>query len=103
MSVQVVAVDRPEVPPYDMPDRFRHDIAYFMSIPGEHGVPLLPEGDYWIDPAAARVWLDDGVFSVVSPLDSASKTEVEITDEQEAWLTWLVAHSVDRVRLSVRA
>ncbi len=99
MSVRVVAVDRPEVPAFEMPDRFRHDVAYFMSVPGEGGVPTLPEGDYWIDPGEARTWLEDGVFSVVSPLDSASRTEVEVTDEQEAWLTWLVAHNVERVRL----
>jgi hypothetical protein len=83
-----------------MPDRFRHDIAYFMSVPGEGGVPALPEGDYWIDAQRARTWLEDGVFSVVSPLDSASQTEVEVTDEQEVWLAWLVANNVVRVRLS---
>lgn len=100
MSVRVVAVDRPEVPPCEMPNRFRHDIAYFMSVPGEGTVPALPAGDYWIDLARARAWLDDGVFSVVSPLDSASQTEVELTEEQETWLSWLVAHGVERVRLS---
>ncbi|MGD9646392.1 MAG: hypothetical protein AB7U73_11825 [Pirellulales bacterium] len=100
MPVLVVAVDRPEIPPCEMPDRFRHDVAYFMSVPGEGGVPALPEGEYWIDLSRARTWLDDGVFSVVSPLDSASRTEVELTDEQESWLNWLVAHNVERVRLT---
>ena len=44
----VHAVDRPELPPLTMPDRFRTDIAYFMTPAGDHGVPKLPEREYWI-------------------------------------------------------
>jgi len=60
---------------------------------------LLP-GEYWIDPADARSWLDGGVISVISPLDSAKQAELEITEDQERWLAWLVEHGICHVRLT---
>lgn len=99
MVVSIEAVDQNDILTYTMPDRFRHDITYFMSIPGENGVPALGDHEYWIDRASAKAWLDDGVFEVVSPLDSASKTEVELTEEQEGWLEWMVEHDIQRVRI----
>jgi hypothetical protein len=59
----------------------------------------LPPGEYWIRLSEARQWLDDGVFVLVSPLDSASRTEIELSDEQETLLTWLVTHGVQHVRI----
>jgi hypothetical protein len=99
MTVRVIAVDRPELAPLEMPSRFKHDIAYFMTPSGERGAPQLAEGEYWIDPGDVRGWLDSGVLVLVSPLDSQNAAEVEITEEQEQWLEWLVAHGVERVRL----
>jgi len=95
----VYAIDRPELPPFAMPPRFRHDIAYFMTPTGERGAPRLGPGEFWIDTAEARRWLDEGVLSVVSPLDSENKADIEITEEQENWLQWLVDHGVQHVRL----
>ncbi len=99
MSVRVIAIAQPALPPLVMPDRFRHDIAYFMSIPGEQGIPLLGPHEYWIDAAAAREWLEEGCFRIVSPLDSTTKTEVELSEEQENWLQWMVDNEVVHVRL----
>ncbi len=99
MATKITAVDKPELAPFSMPDRFRLDIAYFMSVPGEDGVPKLPEGEYWITREDAVRWLEEGVMDVVSPLDSENKTEVEITEEQEDWLQWLVDNDVQHVRL----
>ena len=99
MATLVHAVDRPELPPFPMPDRFRHDISYFMAIPGENGIPVLPENEYWIRVDEAKVWLEEGVFSLISPLDSANRTEIELSEVQEALLEWLVEHRVERVRL----
>lgn len=99
MSVQVEAVGRSDVPAFIMPDRFRHEITYFMTVPGQNGAPKLPAGEYWIDANEAAGWLDDGVFEVVSPLDSASKTEVELSEEQEGFLEWLVKNHVQHVKL----
>lgn len=99
MSVQIVAVGRPEIRPYTMPDRFRHEITYFMSVPGQPGVPALGPQEYWIDQSAARSWLEDGFFEIVSPLDSTTKTEIELSEEQENWLGWLVENEVSQVRV----
>jgi hypothetical protein len=99
--MQIIAVDRPEVPPLKMPDRFRLEIVYFMTSPGDKGAPAkLPENDYWIDHDEAQVWLDDLVVRIVSPLDAASKAEIPLTDEHEAWLQWLIDHDVRHVRLA---
>ncbi|MEX0701723.1 MAG: hypothetical protein WD069_06470 [Planctomycetales bacterium] len=100
MTVRVRALDCPELPPFAMPDRFRHDITYFCTAAGEPGAPAqLSEGEFFIRAADARRIYDDGVFRLVSPLDSSATAEIEITEEQEAWLAWLLAHGVERVRL----
>lgn len=99
--MQVIAVDRPTVPPLEMPTRFRLEIVYFMTVPGEHGAPAtLPENEYWIDHAEAKQWLDDLVVCIVSPLDAASKAEIPLTDEHETWLQWLIDNDVQHVRLA---
>jgi hypothetical protein len=98
--VFVHAADRADVPPLEMPARFAHDIAYFMTPPGERGAPKLPAREYWIDLADARRWLDEGVILLVSPLDSENQAEVELSEEQEAWLEWLLANNIQHVRLS---
>lgn len=99
MSVTVRAVDHPELLPFRMPDRFRHEVTYFMTPAGEGGVPKLPSGEYWIRLADARTCLDDGVVRLVSPLDSATKAEIELSEEQEAWLEWMVANGIEHIRL----
>jgi len=99
--MRVVAVDRPEVPPLEMPPRFKHDIAYFMTPAGHRGAPAqLAAGEFWIDSDEARRWLDEGVLEVISPLDSSRQAELEITEEQENWLQWLLTHGVRHVRLA---
>ncbi len=97
--MRVHSVDHPELAPLEMPGRFKRDVAYFMTPPGEHGVPPLPEGEYWVRLEDARQWLEDGVLELVSPLDSESRAEVEISEDQERWLEWMVAHSIQHVRL----
>jgi hypothetical protein len=99
--LRVYAVDRPELPPLEMPRRFKHDVAYFMTPAGSGGAPAkLPAGEYWIDPEEARRWLDEGVIKVVSPLDSQRQAEVELTEEQEQWLEWLLAGGIRHLRLT---
>ncbi len=95
----VYAVDRPGVTPLEMPARFRHDIAYFMTPPGERGAPKLPPGEFWVDLREAEHLLADGILTLVSPLDSENQAEAEITEEQEKWLEWMVANRVQHVRL----
>jgi hypothetical protein len=101
MVVRVVAVGRSDLPPFEMPDRFRHDITYFVTSPGEHGAPAsLPEGEWWVRLEDARDIYDGGTFRIVSPLDSASTSELEITEDQEAWLRWMIENRIERVRLA---
>ena len=57
------------------------------------------DGEYWFAPEEVAKWLDDGVFYLVSPLDTANQTEVELTEEQEDFLKWLQAQCVRRVRI----
>ena len=91
---------QPAVPPLEVPARFRLEIVYFMTPPGERGAPAdLAEGEYWIDAAEARRWLDEGVVYVVSPLDAENQAEIELTEYHEAFLQWLVTHDVQRVKL----
>jgi hypothetical protein len=97
--MRVYAVERPELAPLEMPARFKYDIAYFMTPPGEHGAPVLAEGHYWVRLQDAQRWLEEGVLSLVSPLDSQHRAEAEITDEQQTWLEWMVANNVEHVRL----
>lgn len=100
MHVTVHAVNRPEVPALQLSPRFRHDVTYFAAHPTDIGRPALPQGEYYILLAEARTTLDDGVFRIVSPLDSDNRTELEITEEQEDWLRWVVEHQVEHIRLA---
>jgi|SoiMethySBSTD1v2_1073268.scaffolds.fasta_scaffold1717526_2 hypothetical protein len=100
MPTLVYAVEKPELPPFEMPARFKHDITYFGTRAGEPGVPAtLAEGEWWVRRIDARRLYDEGVIRIVSPLDSANSVEVEITEEQEAWLKWLIQHEIEHVRL----
>src|SRR4051794_7430483 len=99
MAIKVYAVERPDVAPRTMSDRFWHEITYFMSVPGAPNVPPLGEAEFWVPLAETQRLLDDGVFLLVSPLDSENKTEVELSEEHEGWLEWMLANAVERIRL----
>ncbi len=101
MSTLVVAVGKSGLPPFTMPDRFRHDVTYF-STPAGTGTapPTLASGEFWVDMGEAQTILEDGVITIVSPLDSQSRTELEITEDQERWLEWMLKHQVQHVQLS---
>lgn len=97
--MHVHAVDRPEVPPLTLSGRFRTEIVYFCTPAGERGAPRdLADDEYWIDLVEAQQWLDNYVIQVVSPLDAASKAEIELSEDHEAFLQWLLDHGVSRVR-----
>ena len=98
--MKVHAVDQANLAPLEMPARFRTEIVFFMTSPGDKGAPAkLGENEYWIEAAEARRWLDEGVVYVVSPLDAENKAEIELTEEHEAFLEWLVQHNVQHVRM----
>ena len=87
------------VPPRVISDRLRSQIMYFVSADGNEGEAPLGDNEYWFAPDEVAKWLDEGVFYVVSPLDTAHQTEVELTEEQEDFLGWLQAQGVRRLRI----
>jgi hypothetical protein len=95
----VYAVDQPSLPPFEMPPRFKTEVTYFMTPSGDHGVPPLPPGEYWVRLEDARRWLEGLVVEVVSPLAAETKAELELTEEQEAWLEWMVENEIEHIRL----
>ena len=100
MPTLVYAVEQPDLPPFSMSDRFRHEITYFAVPRGEPDIPKMGAGEYWIRRDDALKIYDDGVIVLVSPLDSASRTEIELSEEQEAWLEWMNQHEIEHVRLA---
>jgi hypothetical protein len=96
---RLLPVDRHDVPPLPISSRLRSQLVYFMTPPGSPGVPDLAENEFWIARDDAVKWLEEGVFYLVSPLDSANATEVELSEEQEALLTWLDRHGIQHVRV----
>jgi len=98
--VQIIAIDRPNLASFSMPDRFRKEVVYFMTPAEGVGAPVLAKDEYWIRVTDAKQWLDDGVFSLVSPLDANSVAEIELTEEQESWLEWMVEHEISTIRIS---
>jgi hypothetical protein len=98
--MKITAIDKPDAPPLEMPSRFRMEVVYFMTPAGSHTAPAaLGPDEYWIDAAEAKVWLDDLVISIMSPLDASSKADIELSDDHERFLEWLVKHDVQHVRL----
>lgn len=101
-KLTLIAVERPELTAREISPRLRSQLVYFASAGGSGGVPALGENEYWFDANEVARWLDDGVISLISPLDTANMTEVELSEEQEAFLGWLAKEGVRRVRLTER-
>jgi hypothetical protein len=95
-KIVVTALDRPGVSPRGISPRLRSQLNYFVAAPGS---APPGEGEYRFDLDDVRRWVDDGVFHLVSPLDTAHQTEVELTEEQEEFLGWLLANDVRHVRV----
>jgi hypothetical protein len=98
-ATRLLPVDRDDVAPLAISERLRGQLVYFMTPPGAPGIPELNEGEFWIARDDVAKWLDEGVFYLVSPLDSANATEVELTEEQESLLAWLQTNGVQHVRV----
>jgi hypothetical protein len=99
-AIQLVPLDRTEVPPRTLSPRLRSQLVYFASAPDAPGVPPLGEGEYFFAAAEVAKWLDDGVLYLVSPLDTDNMTEVELSEEQEALLEWLKGRGVQHARVA---
>ncbi len=98
-AARLLPIDRDNVAPLAISERLRGQLVYFMTPPGTPGLPALEEDEFWIARDEVAKWLDDGVFYLVSPLDSANATEVELTEEQESLLVWLQTNGVQHMRV----
>jgi len=98
-SIRVRAVDRDEVPVLEMPERFRREVVYFMTPSDHEGAPLLGPNEYWVQPEHVVRWLEDGGFSVMSPLAAEAVAEIELSEDQERWLEWMQRYNVSRIRI----
>ncbi len=98
-KILIVPLDREGVPPRAITPRLRTQLNYFVGSPSAAGATAPGEGELWFDPAEVARWLDDGVFYLVSPLDTDNMTEVELTEEQEDFLGWLKSADVRHVRI----
>lgn len=96
---RLVPLDRFDVAPLTISARLRGQLVYFMTPPGTAGLPVLREDEFWFARDEVAGWLDAGVIDLVSPLDSANATEVELSDEQETFLAWLHKNGIQHVRL----
>jgi len=99
MSVNVIAVGQNDITPIRMSHRFRHEIAYFGSRNGSEIPVELAISEYWVDLVEVQEIYDAGVVRIVSPLDSSTTAELELSEELEVWLEWILAHKVQHVRI----
>ena len=95
----LVPLDRPDLASRPISARLRSQLVYFATAPGTPGVPPLGEDEYWFAASDVARWLDEGVFHLVSPLDTANMTELELSEEQEGLLEWLRAGGAQHVRV----
>ena len=97
--MQLVAIGRTDVKPFKISPRHRSQFVYFACPPGQQGIPKLEEGEFFFALKETEKWQDDGVIFLVSPLDTDNMTEVELTEEQEDLMDWLVKNKLEHVRL----
>ena len=92
--LSLAVIDRPEVLPLTISARLRSQLVYFA-------VPVNPpiEGELAFSEQEVEKWLDEGVIELISPLDTANMTEVELEEEQETMLLWLKQQKAWRVRI----
>ncbi len=92
----VYSLNKPEIEPYEISPTLRKQLQYFTE--GEIRDTQKPD-EYTFPLERTSELLDEGVFYIVSPLDDKHQAEIEITDEQEDLLDWLVSNGVEHVRV----
>lgn len=98
-QVSLVPLDHPDVAPLHVSPRLRSQLVYFMADPNTPGLPALGDDEFWFNREDVTRWVMEGVFYLVSPLDTQNMTEVELTEEQDAFLNWLDSNGVQHVRV----
>jgi hypothetical protein len=92
----VIPLDKTGIDPYEISATLRKQLPYFT----EGRIQDTSNPDRFFFPIArTSELLEDGVFYVVSPLDDQNQAEIEITDEQEDLLEWLVSNQIENVQI----
>ena len=92
----LIPLDKTEIAPYEISGTLRKQLPYFT----EGKIHDTSDPDRFFFPIARTTeLLEDGVFYVVSPLDDQNQAEIEITDEQEDLLEWLVSNRIEEVQV----
>ena len=97
-SPKLQPVDRPELAPLPISSRLRSQLVYFAA----HDPPagqILGDEEYYFDADKVAEAIEAGVVELISPLDTANMTEVELSEEQETFLQWLADKNVRHVRV----
>ena len=93
----VIPLDKTEIAPYEISATLRNQLPYFT----DGRIHDTGNSDEFVFPIARTTeLLEDGVFFVVSPLDDQNQAEIEITEEQEDLLEWLVSNRIEEVRIT---
>ena len=92
----VIPLDKTEIAPYEISATLRNQFPYFTA---GRIHDTSNSNEFFFPIARTSELLEDGVFYVVSPLDDQNQAEIEITDEQEDLLEWLVSNRIERVRI----
>ena len=90
----VSSIEKPEIEPFEITAELRVQLQYFTT-----GETRDPErlNEYFFPLLRSRELLEDGVFYMVSPLDSQNQSEIEITLEQEIFLEWIVEKGIEKI------
>ncbi len=100
-TYKVYPLDKPEIKPFRISERLKSQMHYFAGPPNHPAAPPLKSGEYWFHKPELESYLEQGCFAVISPLDMANATEIELSEEQEAFLSWLVAHDIRHISLEM--
>lgn len=93
----VIPLDKTEIAPYAISATLKNQLPYFT----DGKIHDTGNSDEFVFPIARTTeLLEDGVFYVVSPLDDQNQAEIEITEEQEDLLEWLVSNRIEQVRIT---
>ena len=95
------AIDKPTVDPYEISQTLRGQLHYFTE--GASARQWEHSGDpnaFFFPLELTSELYDEGVFYVTSPLDDQNQAEIEITEEQEDFLDWLISNQIEKVKVS---
>ncbi len=94
------AVDKPDLEPYEISRTLRGQLHYFTEGTSSRRWNDSENPDEFFFPLERTSELfEEGVFYVTSPLDDQNQAEIEITEEQEDFLDWLVSNQIEKVQV----